>query len=476
MNKQINEKMDKYLADNKEKILECIIDLVKYPSVMSEPAPGAPYGKACRECLDAALEIMRGGGFDTRVAPDGKYGLASLGNGEKTIGIFAHTDVVPVSESDWVYTKPFEPKRIGDALIGRGVSDNKAAVAIALHAVKMLCEAGCAPRSRIEVFLGSNEECGMDDIISYTAENKMPDVSLVVDNEFPVCYGEKGIFQTKVVFEKPFTDIVEFCGGNAYNIILDSINAKIRYSDKLFEELSRCAKGNKRISAEKNGDFILVNAAGIASHAAHPEGGINAAAVLADALCGCASLSENDREMLCRIKELASDFYGESFGIACADEYFGRLTCANGICSLEGGVPCLTLDIRYGINITGKKIKSAILAEYPATVVVEDKPGFAIPRDDKFAVLLNNVYAEVSGDKEAKGFYSGGGTYARYLKNAFSVGTQASCVKDDVPELPNGHGEAHQSDEILRINGMLEAIKIIALMILNCDEELNSRN
>ena len=98
--------------------------------------------------------------------------------------------------------------------------------------------------------------------------------------------------------------------------------------------------------------------------------------------------------------------------------------------------------------------------------------GFAIPRDNEIAKKLERVYSELSKDPNAKGFYMGGGTYARYLKNAFSVGTQAGYIKNDTPELPAGHGGAHQSDEILRINQFLEAIKVVALMIHECDKAL----
>lgn len=476
MDKQLLLKMDEYLAKNKEEIIQIITELSRYPSVMAEPAPGAPYGKACRECLDASAKVMEDGGFKISTDKDGKYALASFGSGEKSIGLFAHTDVVPVTEEDWVYTKPFEPIRLGDVLIGRGVNDDKSAVAISLHAVKMLSEVGLAPKSRIDVFLGSNEESGMEDIIAYAAKNKMPDVSLVIDNDFPVCYGEKGIFRADVVFKKPFEDITEFCGGSAYNIMLDTLNVKIRYSDKLFEEIVEIAKNNDRISAEKHGDVIKVVAAGIASHAAHPEKGLNAASVFCKALVGCGALCESDREMLGRIDELTSDFFGERLGISCSDEYFGRLTCANGICSLDGGAPHISLDIRYGVNITGDEIRNKILAYFPASEFPEDKPGFAIPKDDKFAKILENAYVEISGDKEAKGFYSGGGTYARYLKNAFSVGNWVSYAENEIPDMPEGHGAAHQSDEFLRINGMLEAIKVIALMICRCDEELNRQN
>ncbi len=476
MNKEIIKRMDDYLAACKEEILDCVMTLARFPSIAAEPLPDAPYGKECRKCLDAAVDIMKKGGFDARVCSGGKYGLATLGDGEKTIGLFAHTDVVPVSEEDWMYTKPFEPVRLGDVLVGRGVLDNKSGVAISLYAVKMLCELGLAPKSKISVFLGSNEECGMDDIDAYTAENDMPDVSLVPDAEFPVSFGEKGICRAHIIFEDKFTDIVDFYGGSAYNILLDKAVAKIKYSDSLYAQITEMCKDRKDLKAEKCDDVIKVTALGISRHAAMPEGGVNAASVLAGALCTCTELCENDRKILSRIAELTSDFYGESLGIACSDECFGKLTSVNGICKTTDGAPDIALDIRYGTGISAEELERKILAAYPKAEIKENMPGFAIPRDDKIAKSLERVYSELSGDPDAKGFYMGGGTYARHLKNAFSIGTEAEYIENALPSLPAGHGDAHQSDEVLKINRFIEALKIVALMLHECDKILSAEN
>ncbi len=464
--------MDKHLAEHKDEILNAILDLAKYPSIMEKAADGAPFGKPCRRCLDAAVELMNRHGFCAKVSSGGSYGLAQFGNGNKTIGIFTHTDVVPVSPEDWIYTKPFEPKRMGDVLIGRGVEDNKSGVVIAIYAVKLLCEVGLAPKNKISVFLGSNEECGMADIEQYAKENKIPDVSLVPDADFPVSFGEKGICRAHIIPDGKFIDITDFSGGTAYNIMLDKLNIKIRYSDTLYNEISEITKDNKYLTVSRDATSVIVNAAGIPKHAATPEGGINAAQVASKALCECSALCENDRKILREIESITGDFYGERLGIACCDDCFGRLTSVNGICTLEDGVPNIALDIRYGTGISAKELENRIIAKYPKSYIHENKAGFAIPRDNKIAKSLEKVYTELSGDKDAKGFYMGGGTYARHLTNAFSVGTQAGYIKNDIPELPAGHGGAHQSDEILRINQYIEAIKIIALMIHECDKAI----
>ena len=472
MYSEIIKKMDAYLADHEDEILDVILDLVKYPSIKDEPCDGAPFGKNSRECLERAVEVMNEHGFCANVSKDGSYGLAVYGKGEKTIGLFAHTDVVPVTPEDWIYTKPFEPKRIGDVLVGRGVEDNKAGVAAAIYAVKLLCEAGITPKNKISVFLGSNEECGMDDIEKYASENKIPDVSLVPDAEFPVSFGEKGICRAHIIPNGKFEEITEFYGGMAYNIMLDRLTVKIKYSEALLSEICEKAKDNKYLEAKKDGDFIVVSALGLPKHASTPEGGVNAAQVASKVLSECSSLCENDRKLLLTIEELTGDFYGEKLGIACSDECFGKLTSVNGICELNGGVPNIALDIRYGTGIGERELEEKILAKYPKAYIHENKAGFAIPRDNKIAKNLERVYAELSKDPEAKGFYMGGGTYARYLKNAYSVGLQARYEKNDVPELPEGHGNAHQADETLRIKQFMEALKIIALMIHECDKAL----
>ena len=474
MYEEIVKKFDRYIDAHKDEISDIICELVKYPSVKGEPCENAPYGLHCRKCLDASVEIMKSYGFDAKVADSGKYGVADFGKGDKTIGIFVHTDVVSALESDWIYTKPFCPKKIGDVLFGRGVQDDKAGVAAAIFAVRMLRDAGIELKSKISVFLGSDEETGMDDIETYTAENRIPDVSIVPDGDFPVAFGEKSICHVHILPDGKFEDVTEFCGGTAYNIMLDRVTVKIKYKEDLYREILEKSKDNKHFAVEKDGDSIKILATGIAKHAAMPEGGVNAAHVASKMLSECVNLCENDKVLFCKIQEITGDFYGEKLGVACHDSFFGPLTSVNGICSIsDDGTPDIALDIRYGTAITADELEKKIKEAYPKAKICENSRGFAIPEDDKTAKSLEGVYAALSGDKNAKGFYLGGGTYSRHLKKAFSVGLQAEYVKCEVPELPVGHGGVHQSDEMLKLPQFFEAIRIIALMIYECDKSLN---
>lgn len=473
MNTEMLKAFDKYLQENKEEIINNVIELAKIPSVCAERCGDAPYGKNCLQALQKALELMNEGGFSAHISKDKKYGLATRGSGNKTIGLFAHTDVVPVSEQDWIYTAPFEPKRIGDVLIGRGVDDNKAGVAISLYATKMLYELGYAPKSRVSVFLGSNEECGMEDIEAYVLQNEMPDVCIVPDAHFPVSFGEKGICHGDFVFSEKFTDITDFHGGSAYNIVLDKVFCSVKYSDSLYSELCKISESEGKIDVKKENNEIKVTAHGLPSHASTPHLGVSATSILADVLCKCNSVCEADKKIFQRIYEITSQFYGESLGIACEDEYFGKLTVANGMCSMKDGAPVISFDIRYCTAISADELSEKLHAAFPKIENFYNSEGFAIPRDNKVAKTIEEVYMELSGDNKAQGIYMGGGTYCRYLKNAFSVGTQADYVENSCVELPEGHGGAHQSDEVLYINRFIEAIKIVATMIYECDKEIN---
>ena len=66
----------------------------------------------------------------------------------------------------------------------------------------------------------------------------------------------------------------------------------------------------------------------------------------------------------------------------------------------------------------------------------------------------------------------GGGTYCKYLPNAFTVG--ASLGGDArALNLPAGHGQCHAPDEYLCIDGFVRTAAMIAAMTLALDEALS---
>ena len=66
MDQALNQKIDAFIAANKDQWLKDIETLVSINSVESAPAEGAPYGLGARAALDKTLELAAGMGFATR--------------------------------------------------------------------------------------------------------------------------------------------------------------------------------------------------------------------------------------------------------------------------------------------------------------------------------------------------------------------------------------------------------------------------
>ena len=92
---------------------------------------------------------------------DGYAGSVTLGDAENSIGIIAHLDVVPEG-GNWIYP-PYDAVYLpeNDALIGRGVDDNKGPAVAGLFAMRMLREFGHPLRHGIKLICGLSEETGM---------------------------------------------------------------------------------------------------------------------------------------------------------------------------------------------------------------------------------------------------------------------------------------------------------------------------
>ncbi len=463
------ERIDAYLAAHREEIVNMLIDLAKIPSVKSDPAPLAPFGLASAECLKAVEKLYRQNGFETRLCAEDGYALAYGGAGERTIGVFAHADVVPVNADEWTQCAPFEPTVCDGFVFGRGCSDNKSGVIASLYAGKMLRELELPTKARFVFFTGSEEESGMRDIKAFVRNEPQPDVSLVPDGGYPFSYGERSIMRFYAESRTAFADILELNGGSAANIVLDRVSAVLAARDGLSEVLRDLCDGNPRLSltTRADGKELVLSAQGVASHAAHPEGSVNAVWVLADALKDCTALCENDRAILTRMVSLLAKTDGSTLDIAFSDA-LGALTAANGIVRTENGKVSLSFDVRFGMSKTCDEVLQTVRQTVQSDWTVKNvemTDGFLLDKDGELGKALLEVYHTLAGSTEAQPFTMGGGTYARHLKNAYSVGTQAPYRYKRPEGLPDGHGGAHQADEFVCIEAFLESIKLLTCML-----------
>lgn len=474
LNQEILRKIDAFIENNKEEILNDLLTLVRIPSVQGEASLGAPFGEGNRQMLTETAALYERNGFKSKIEKDGYYALSYYENSGKTIGIFSHGDVVP-ADGEWHICPPFEPVIKDGYMFGRGCNDDKSGIIGALYAAKIIKELNLPFKSRLVMYTGTNEETGMEDIKKFAEKETMPDLSLVPDADYPYYYGERSILRYFITNQNKFEAIKDFCGGKVPNIVLGEVKAQIEYSPALFAEIEKLCAENDAITVCKDGETISVKAKGLSAHTGAVDKGINAAKLLADELLKCTALPENDKEILKDVSRFICDGHGKGFGIEHIDSNFGSLICSNGIALTENGKIKLSFDIRTGLEFEIEDIKEKVICACGDNWKAEfsrASKGYVMDTDTNIAKSIIETFEYVTGIKGKKPHLISGGTYARELKNAYPIGTINHDIEEPI-SLPAGHGNYHGPDEKLSIKGFLNAIKILTCILLEADAILN---
>ena len=459
MDQALNQKIDGYIAENKEQLLKDLAALVAIDSVEGEPAEGAPFGVGPRAALDKTLEIAAGMGLATRNC-ENYIGYAELAGAdpEKYLATICHVDVVPVGNG-WT-ADPFTMRIQDGWLLGRGVSDDKGPMIVTLYALKFLKEQGYELRYPIRALVGDNEETRMEDVEYYLKNYPAPVFCFTPDAEFPVCNGEKGHFGGKIVSPVCGGVILEMEGGVANNAVPDRASALVK------TDITKL-KNAPNITLEPEKDCVRIRGWGKSGHAAMPEGTRNAIGLVVDYLLDNDLCNEAERAYLEALHKLHLSTAGEGLGIACADGPFGPLTIIGGRIYMENGRLVQTIDSRFPTCTDGEKLTAQITAALGEGAKLEDAEAaepFYIEADSPAIQACISTYNEVTGEN-ATPFTMGGGTYARHFPYAVSFGPEHA----DLP-LPEFGGPKHGANEAAPLNKLLEAVKIYILALLRLEE------
>ena len=482
-NHEIDKKVQSWIDAHRGEIIDLWLELARIPSVVSAAEEGAPYGKEAKRALDYCADMFQKYGFDTRIGED-TYALSTYGEGKKSIGLFGHADVVPGGDG-WIYTKPFEPVIIEDTLIGRGVSDDKSGIMMALGAMRIFRELELPLRSKLISVVGSAEEIGSPDMAAFIANEPLPDFSITPDAGFPCCVGEKGIYRFYVSPKRPFECIKSFSGGEAINVVVDKTVIELYKTDALAQQLREKLADRTDITLTEGESSLTLTAQGISAHVSAPKGSINSNKLIAELLMDVQALSEGDREGFAVMNELLSDYTGEIFGINFSDPTFGALTVANGTGKMDNGNIELGFNVRYGTGETGewleKQTEQAFAARNWPVVRSDNRPAFMLRDTCTLPLELAALYNEMTG-KSSKPYTMGGKTYATPLNlagdctQALSIGMCIGTPSADGKagfEMPKGHGGAHAPDEKIWIPGFFDAMRLLVQYIMATDDYLN---
>ena len=430
-----------------------IRDLQRLVSVRSvsrgEPAmPGKPFGKSVDEALQTALSIARNLGFENVRNLDGYAGVIEYGEGEETLGILAHLDVVPAGEG-WTYP-PFGAQLHGGRIYGRGTLDDKGAAVSAMYALAAVKESGVRMRRKVRIILGTDEEIGSLGVAHYLKVEGPPTLAFTPDAEYPVVNSEMGILQA--TYRREGTYGIRVSVGTAANVIPGVVTATLPVPAKetlIPDGFTACFAGN------------TVTVTGRGGHASMPSFAKNALQAMLQVLRE-QELPEPDASLVNGLSSLwAMDLHGERFGIDVSDES-GLTTYSPDMFTVDETGATFTCDCRHPFSLQAEDLLKTWDAAYGrigfSRVSEVIKPGHFLPADSELVSTLMRVYNTINRS-DSKPLTMGGGTYARELPNAVAFG----IVREGDQNLCHVPDESVALDD-LRFNTevMAEAIRELA--------------
>ena len=452
---EYNAKLDAALEALRGDMIETLQRWIRVPSVRAEhSAENAPFGAEVRRALDTALADLTRLGFAARDI-DGYCCDAEIGEGEETVAVLAHLDVVP--EGDGWDHDPYGGEIIDGRLIGRGTADDKGPGVAALFAMKAIVDAGIPLRRKCRLILGCDEECGMQDLEYYEEKIGLPEMGFSPDANFPLINTEKGIMSMHCSAKIEDERLISIACGTRSNVVPGVATAIVAGDVREDAAEAFCVEDEDcAIETELVDGNTKITVTGVPAHAAFPEKGKNAGKMLLAVLEG---MGIGGAPVRLLVEACCEGDDGVNLGIAGSDAVSGRLTINLGLLSVENGVMNLTYDCRFPVFFNAERIGSTVTKRLaPAgfeTVIPRVSEPHHVPESSELVTKLMGVYNAIT-ETQAKPFAIGGGTYARHLKEGVAFGML----------FPGELELEHQANESIDVENFVRAARIYAYSIV----------
>ncbi len=182
----------KRLEETTERALEKLFELLRIPSISTDPS----YGAECIRAAEWCAGFLRDAGFDVAVRPtDGQPMVVASQHpkGEKTDGsrilFYGHYDVQPPDPLELWSSPPFEPRIVerqnaGPFIRARGASDDKGQLMTFLDACRAWLDVHGNLPLAVTILLEGEEESGSPSMLPFLRQNKddlKADIALACD-------------------------------------------------------------------------------------------------------------------------------------------------------------------------------------------------------------------------------------------------------------------------------------------------------
>ena len=237
-----------YLAQNQDRFVDELIELLKIPSVSADSA----YSQDVLNTAEAVAEALKEAGCDaveiceTRGYPI-VYGEKKVGEGLPTILVYGHYDVQPPDPLDLWDSPPFEPvvKKTDlhpeGAIFARGASDDKGQMFMHIKALEFMVRQNQLP-CNVKFMIEGEEEVGSVSLGDFVRENReklandiilISDTGLIEKDVPSVTTGLRGLSYVEVTVTGPNRDLHSGLYGGA---VANPINVLAKMIASLHDE------------------------------------------------------------------------------------------------------------------------------------------------------------------------------------------------------------------------------------------------
>ena len=415
----------------------------------------------------------------------------STGVQEGLLTYVMHADVVPVGTSSpesyppgW-HTAPYEATIEDGKLIGRGTQDDKGPIAASMVALRILKQFQLAPKARITILLGTDEESSWKYMSKFAKEYPHSKYTISVDAEFPAVFGQNGfvswhLFSPKATYpsrpKRP--ELVSAHGGlfatqipaNAMVTIRPGaeqsqllVRQQIETTTKEILELFPDNAYQFEIQSDFETNDIRVQCTGKASHSSKPEEGHNALWPIA-LLTTKLNLSPSpEYDMLKVITSFfLKDLHGNSLGVAYSSPLMGPLVSSATVLRTTPEGAQLSVNMRRPDGKTVNEFR-ALLDKALVQIQKKVNPSITNSRppyvgkvhltnpNNELLPLLSRIYAQTTGDTHSKPHSIRGGTYAKLFPGAVDFG----------PSKPGNEYRGHAPNEYIELETLAQLTQML---------------
>jgi succinyl-diaminopimelate desuccinylase len=445
----------------KEELIQSVQNCLKIKSISGDR-------EGTLQVLQFYLDLAQKMGFSVKNVDD-LGGVVAYGEGDKTFGMIVHLDTVPEGNG-WQFP-PFAGQIQDGKIYGRGAIDDKGPALAALYALKAVQDSGAGKGSqaKVQIIIGLDEENVWHSTPELLKRITEPGFSFVPDSKFPVVIAEKGLVWLEVRLSRNLRQdgiVMQRMqgGGESLNIVPEYCEAVLEIDNEqkqvIREKLDRFRLQTKYdlSIADNTPDFKLI-AKGKPAHAFICNEGQNAISQLVLFLSQLELESGTKGFLQTYAKSLGMEYFGESLGLAMADELTGKLTVSPGYLRIDQENIILKTDIRFPaterLESVRPKIEKAFAIFQGQLTFLDSLQSLSFPEDDPNIRKLLKVYQDFTGDTTARPLGMGGTTFAKAFQHAVAFG----------PTFPGMAKVEHQPDEYVEIDHLLKCTELYALAL-----------